>query len=102
MADQNFLKDFNEFVETHPPKVLMTSKEVDEVILDNAEIFIELMKENYQKKNKNIVTSNQLNLITRLERNLVRLCKNTPATLSDPNAAKANKITLNKFIRRKR
>lgn len=35
---------------------------VDEILLNNSEIFLKIDRENSLKKNKNIITSNQVNL----------------------------------------
>lgn len=81
---------------------------------ENAEILLDLRREQAKKKNKNIETSNQYDLsnitsceifnkylVTRMERNLVRICKYAPKAVYNSNQARANKNTLLKLMRKK-
>lgn len=92
----------------------MSHFKVDGLLSENAEILLDLRREQAKKKNKNIETSNQYDLsnipfygvnhdylVTRMERNLVRICKYAPKPVYNSNQARANKNTLLKIMRKK-
>ena len=83
------------------------------MLAENVETLLELRREQAKKKNKNVETSHQYELrkimskrllifiVSKLERNLIRICKVAPNTLVDENQAQANKNTLIKVIKKK-
>jgi hypothetical protein len=82
------------------------------MILENVSLMMDMKREYSRKKNKNIESSTQYNLrkakiivsriVSRFERNIIRLCKTAPKVMCDPTQAKANRNTLNRFVRKKR
>jgi hypothetical protein len=83
------------------------------MVLENIEILLDIKREQSKKKNKNIESSAQYNLrkllsdeiikiVSKFERNLIRLCRVAPKILCDATSAKANRNTLNRFVRKKR
>lgn len=122
----NIYQEIEDFLKKNPPKPKLSKKEVlqmlifqshvqiDGLLTENAEILLDLRREQSKKKNKNIETSNQYDLsisfivkfvinilVTRMERNLVRICKYAPKSVYNSNQARANKNTLLKLMRKK-
>jgi hypothetical protein len=57
---------------------------IDEIILDNAEIILQISRQNQMRHNKNFVNHNTLELgiffdhkVMKLEKNLIKVCKLT-------------------------
>lgn len=100
--EQNLIQELDTFLRNNPPKPRPTKEEIENMVLENIEILLDIKREQAKKKNKNIESSNQYNLLSKFERNLIRLCRVAPKVLCDPQTAKANRNTLNRFIRKKR
>jgi len=100
-TSEELFREIGDFLKNHPPKSRPSSETVQGLLTANSEILLELKREQAKKKNKNVENANQYELISKMERNLVRICKVAPNTLCETDQAQNNLNTLSKFIVKK-